>query len=62
MKRTNDLISVFHTVNEFLESNFKNKEVLRTKYLKWLTKDVSFFIENIKDYPEKEHEQLFENI
>ncbi len=62
MQRTNDLINVFHTVNELLESNFKNKEVLRTKYFKWLTKDVSFFIETIKDYPEKEHEQLFENI
>ena len=49
-------------VQEFLEENIQDKDVLRTKYLKWLTVDISYYIETIQNYPEESHEHLFESI
>ena len=58
LQRANDLVNMFHMVQE----KKKNKEVLRTKYLKWLTVDISYYIETIQNYPEESHEHLFESI
>lgn len=62
LKRATDLVNMFHMVQDFLEENIHDKEVLRTKYLKWLTVDISYFIETIQNYPEEEHRHLFESI
>ena len=62
LQRANDLVNMFHMVQEFLEENIQDKDVLRTKYLKWLTVDISYYIETIQNYPEESHEHLFESI
>ena len=62
IKRMHDLIKVFGLVNEFIKENIHDKNVLATKYLKWLVYDIPGYIRIIPSYPKENHEFLLESI
>ena len=45
-------------VNDYLKQNINNKEVLKEKYLKFLTNDLFYFVNSIKYFPKKNHYYL----
>ena len=61
LKRPTDLIKIFNLITEYIKQNISEKEILDTKYLKWLIWDIPLYINMINKFPEEYHEFLIEN-
>lgn len=62
MKWATDRITILKMVHEFVSKNIDDEELLYNKYLKWLILDLPNFIGRISEFPEDDHQFLFDSV
>lgn len=61
-KWVSDRFTILNMVHDFISQNISDNEILYYKYSKWLTIDLPNIIKRFNEFPEGDHEFLFDNI